>query len=145
MRRARPRPARSLPSRTDVRHLPRQIEQRLLGIIELRRERTVLRVIDSQALANVVEASSHRERRGRQDHRVELFKQPLPQNLADVNWRCRQEYAFVPPLIPIDEIPLVRFEEEGKLLAQLEAAPRDARQFFRLRRQRRKLRLHAFQ
>src|SRR6266566_1667575 len=96
----------------NVRHLPRQVQQRLLGIIEFRRQRAILGVIDSQALANVIEAPADGERRGRQDHRVELFKQPLAQDLADIDGRGRQEYAFTPPLVPVDEIALVRFEQE---------------------------------
>src|SRR5260370_34608587 len=105
----------------------------------------MLWVVISQALGNVIEAPGNRQRRGRQDHRVELLEQPLPENLADIDWRGGQEDAFVPPLVPIHKIPLVRFKEERQLLAQLEASPRDARQLFRLSHERCKFRLHAFQ
>ncbi len=129
----------------NVRHLAWQVEQRLLGIIELRRQRAILGVIDSQALANVIEPPSDSQCRGSQDDRVEFFEQPLAQDLADVDGRGGQKNALVSPLVPINEIAFVRFEQEGQLLAKLEASPRDARQLLRLRRKRRKFRLHAFQ
>jgi len=64
----------------------------------------VLRVVNAQPLPDVVEAPAHRQRRGSQYDRVELFEQPLPQNLADVDRRRRQEHAFVPPLVPVNEV-----------------------------------------
>ena len=102
-------------------------------------------MVDAQTLANVIEASADRKRGRRQDHRVEFLEQPFPQDLANIDRCRRQENSLVPPLVPVDEIPLVRFEQEGQLLPQLEAPPRDARQFFRLCRERRKFRLQAFQ
>ena len=104
------------PRVTHVRHLPGQVQQRLIRKIELRRQRAVLRVVNAQPLSDVVEAPAHRQRRGSQYDRVELFEQPLPQNLADVDRRRRQEHAFVPPLVPVNEVFLVRFEQKRKLL-----------------------------
>src|SRR5438046_1020248 len=97
----------------------------------LRRQRTLLRVIDAQALADVVESSAHRKCRRRQNYGVELLEKPLPQNLAHVDGRGRKENTFVPPLVPIHEILFIGFEQEGQFLPQLEAAPRDPSQLFR--------------
>ena len=72
-----------------VRHFARQVQQRLLPIIEFRRQRPLLGMIDAQALANVIESPADRQRRGSQNHGVELFEQPLPQDLAHVDGRGR--------------------------------------------------------
>ncbi len=98
---------RRKPRVAHVRHLARQVEQRLLGIVELRSQRAIFGVINAQALADVIEASSNRERCGSQDDGVKLLEEVLAQNLAHVDRRGRQEYALVPPLVPIHEIPFV--------------------------------------
>src|SRR5215813_2322469 len=128
-----------------IRHFLGQVEQRLLAVIELRRQRFFFRVIYSQSLPNVVKSPAHRQRRGGQNHRIKQLEQLFAQQLAHVNRCRRQEHAFVPPFEPINEIPLIRFEQERHLLPQFETPARKPQQLFRFLRRCCKLRLQSLE
>ena len=113
----------------------RRVEKSLTRPIEFGRERAFLCVIEADALANVFEAAADGERGGSENDGVECLEQTLAQNLADVDRSRGEEDAFVAALVPVDEIFFVGFEEERQLLANLEAAAREARQFFGLLRE----------
>src|SRR5262249_12383032 len=107
--------------------------------------RPLFRMIQPQPAPDVIEPASHRQSRRSQHHRVELFEQPLPQNLAHINRRRRQEHTFVPPFEPVHKILLVRFKKESQLLPQFKTSSRDPQQLFRLLRNRRYFRFESLQ
>src|SRR5262249_26856372 len=110
----------------------RQIEEGLLSPVELWRQAAFLSVVQSQPLADVLESATDRESRGGHYDGVKLLKQALAQDLTDINGCGRQKDAFIPPLIPIDEISLVRLEEKRQLLPKLETPAGNAQEFFGL-------------
>src|SRR5271154_5780679 len=100
-------------------------------VVELWRKLSFLGLVYPHALADKLEAACDSERGRSKNDGVERFKQAFAQNLADVNGRGRQKNTFVPALKPVDVISFVGLEQKRELLANLETATRDSKEFFR--------------
>src|SRR5947209_16675791 len=98
-----------------------------MWIVKFRRQSAVFGVINAQSLAHVIKSAGNGKRGGSEHNSIELLKEPFSQNLADVDGRSGHEHAFVAPLVPIHEILFVGLEQKCQFLAQIEAAPADAR------------------
>ena len=128
-----------------VGHALRKIQQRLLLVIKFGRELAFFGVVHADALADELEAASDGECGGSENDGVEGFEEALAEDLAHVDRSGRKEDAFVSALEPVDVIFFVGLEEEGELLANFEAAARDAQQFFGLVGEGGEFRLQAFE
>ena len=87
-------------------HRFRQIEYRLLFVVESGRRESMPAVFDCQAkaVANKVKAAAARKRRRGQNARLDLFKKLFMQQFRNIDRRCLQEYSLAASLEPIDII-----------------------------------------
>src|SRR5271165_402593 len=106
----------------------RHIQQRLAGVVEVRRDDHLARMLQAQPPANVVESSAHSQR-GRRQHRcLQVIEQRLPQNVRYCNRRRLQKHVplraaspapLTPALNPEYGVLLVRLYDEPELHPQL--------------------------
>src|SRR5579862_7243146 len=126
-----------------VRHRWRNVQQRLLAKIEFLRQHFFIRRLNSKPLLQIVESPAHSKSSRRQHHRIELVEQPLPQNLAHVDRRRRKKHTLPAPLVPVNVAFLFALQQKFQLAPDFRRAPRQRHHFLRLRRKRRKFRLHS--
>ncbi len=127
-----------------VRHRPRNVQQRLLVEVEFLRQHHFARGLHAEALLQKIEFAADGERRGRENHRVELIEESLAQDFAHVDRRGREKNSAPAAFVPVDVAFFFAFKQELKFAAHFGGASRQRNHFFRLRRERRKFRLHAF-
>src|ERR1700732_1432364 len=68
-----------------VRYCPWHVQQSLLRPIKFRRQSALFRVVEPDALTNILEPSPNGEGGGGKHDGVELLKQPFTQDLADID------------------------------------------------------------
>src|SRR5580693_5739820 len=127
----------------DVRHLARNIEQRLLAKVEFLRQRDLVRRQDPQPLLEIIEATGDRESCRRENYRIEMLEKLFAQDFAHVDRRGGEEDSSTATLVPIDVTVLFALEKKREFATRLRRTARQRDNFFRLRRNRRQLGLDA--
>ena len=123
-----------------IRQVGRHIEQRLIFIVEVRRQDSFAGVLQSQPLAHVIEAAAHGQRRRGQHGAFQFVEQASLQNRSHVDRSGLEKNVMLvasaaPAFDPEDRVAVFGFHQEAELHLQLLGAPGEVENFFRLGRQ----------
>ncbi len=110
--------------RTRVGHRTREVEYRLLFVIERRWSGKAGRLagVEPEAFADEVERTAARQRGRGEDARLDLFEKLFAEELGDVDGGCSEEDALAAAFLPIDVVAFALADDEVEVKARLACA-----------------------